>query len=63
MISEGISPLLLEEKYLGDGYPRTIDQAKSFEGLLNELGVPLHAVLWLDANDDNCMVRLEQLYF
>ncbi|MDP7422289.1 MAG: nucleoside monophosphate kinase [bacterium] len=58
LMEEQIVPIVRSERYLGDGYPRTIPQAESFDALLDTLGTKLHAVVLLDVADENCRERL-----
>ncbi|MFO0964829.1 MAG: adenylate kinase [Gemmataceae bacterium] len=44
--------------FLLDGYPRTIDQARTLDGVLREQGLPLDAVLFLDVDDEEILKRL-----
>lgn len=41
-----------------DGFPRTIDQARELNKLLDELGSELHAVIGLEVIDDELIDRL-----
>lgn len=41
-----------------DGYPRTVNQARLLEQVLNELGRPLDAVVYLHGDDDFLLRRL-----
>ena len=45
-------------KFVMDGYPRNVDQAKSFDALLKELKLPLDAVLFLNVDDRDLIDRL-----
>src|SRR5262249_49051547 len=47
-----------EQGFLLDGYPRTLHQARGFEGTLADFGRVLHAVLALDVSDDEVIRRL-----
>lgn len=44
--------------YLLDGYPRTRAQAESLDTLLNQIGRPLGAALYLDADLDLIIRRI-----
>jgi len=46
------------DKFVMDGYPRNVDQAKSFDALLKELKLPLDAVLFLNVDDRQLIDRL-----
>jgi adenylate kinase len=41
-----------------DGFPRTVNQAEALDRQLVDLGVPLHAVLCLEADEDEVLRRL-----
>ena len=58
LMQEEISHFLAINKYLGDGYPRTIPQAKAFDESLKKLGTKLHAVILLRVSDEVCKQRL-----
>jgi adenylate kinase len=45
-------------KFVMDGYPRNVGQAKSFDALLQELKLPLDAVLFLKMYDEQLIDRL-----
>jgi adenylate kinase len=44
--------------FLLDGFPRTLPQAESLSAMLDELGVPLDAVLKITVDDDEVVRRL-----
>jgi adenylate kinase len=44
--------------FLLDGFPRTVPQAESLRGMLEELGTPLDVVLELQVEDDEVLRRL-----
>ncbi len=44
--------------FLLDGYPRTILQADSLSGILDEISKPLEVVLNIDVPDDELVIRL-----
>ncbi|HKB04536.1 MAG TPA: adenylate kinase [Gemmataceae bacterium] len=46
------------EKFVFDGYPRTLAQAVWFDDLLTRLGLPLTAVVQFDVSDDEVVRRL-----
>ncbi len=58
LMEEEISHFLAINKYLGDGYPRTLGQAKAFDESLKKLGTKLHAVILLNVPDEICKERL-----
>jgi adenylate kinase len=41
-----------------DGFPRTVNQAEALDRRLGDLGAPLHAVLCLDADEEELLRRL-----
>lgn len=45
-------------KFVMDGYPRSVGQAKSFDALLKALQLPLDAVLFLNVDDRQLIDRL-----
>src|SRR4029078_12673879 len=47
-----------EQGFLLDGYPRTLHQARGFDGTLADYGRLLHAVLALEVSDDVVIRRL-----
>lgn len=47
-----------KEGYLLDGYPRSVNQAKSLTSLLDRLGTPLTAAVLLDLPDQTIISRL-----
>lgn len=44
--------------YVMDGFPRTIFQAEEYEKLLNELGIDLGIVIYLDVDEDELKNRV-----
>jgi adenylate kinase len=46
------------DKFVFDGYPRTLAQAVWFDGLLSELKLPLTAVIQFDVSDDEVVRRI-----
>jgi len=46
------------EKFVFDGYPRTLAQAVWFDGLLADLKLPLTAVIQFDVSDDEVVRRI-----
>lgn len=44
--------------YIFDGFPRTVVQAEALSGLLEEVGMPLEAVVSLEAPDDLVVERI-----
>jgi adenylate kinase len=47
-----------EHGFLLDGYPRSLLQARGFDGMLADYDRTLHAVLALDVSDEEVVVRL-----
>lgn len=41
-----------------DGYPRNVAQARALDGLLNELGRAIGAVVYIDVDDDDIVRRM-----
>ena len=48
----------VERGFLLDGYPRTVDQVEALDAVLDEQGHPLDAVVSLEAEIDDVVVRL-----
>jgi adenylate kinase len=46
------------ERFLMDGYPRTLAQAVAFEALLHEVEAPLTGVILLEVNDEETIRRI-----
>jgi len=46
------------DRFVMDGYPRTLDQAEVFDAVLKEQGLDLSAVLLLVVNDNEIVQRL-----
>lgn len=46
------------DRFVMDGYPRTLAQAKAFDQLLAELHLPLTAVILLEVSDDEIIHRV-----
>ena len=46
------------EGFILDGFPRTLDQAQGLSELLERLGEPLDAVMYLDVDPEEIMQRL-----
>lgn len=46
------------QSFVLDGYPRTLAQAKTFDGVLKEQALPLTAVVFLNVDDDEIVHRL-----
>jgi adenylate kinase len=58
MVRERLSEHDVEGGFLLDGFPRTLGQAEALGDLLRELGQPLDAVLELQLDDDEVVLRL-----
>jgi adenylate kinase len=48
------------EKFVMDGYPRTLAQAVAFDAMLKEAGIALSAVMFLNVDDEEIVRRLGQ---
>ncbi len=46
------------EGFILDGFPRTLDQARGLDGLLEKLGEPLDAVIYLEVDEEEIVERL-----
>jgi adenylate kinase len=58
MVRERLTEDDVENGFLLDGFPRTLPQAEALGDLLIELGQPLDAVLELQLDDDEVVLRL-----
>src|ERR1043165_2965497 len=47
-------------QFIMDGYPRTLEQAISFDSLLREQSLPLDAVIFLQVPDEEIVRRVSQ---
>lgn len=54
------NPKLTAKGVIFDGFPRTIDQAKSLNDMLAKRGSKVHAVVGLEVNEDDLIDRLLQ---
>ncbi len=54
------NPELTAKGVIFDGFPRTIDQAKSLNTMLEKRGTKVHAVVGLEVNEDDLIKRLLQ---
>lgn len=45
-------------KFMLDGFPRTVPQAQALDSMLNELGVSLDVVVFLDVDDEEVVQRI-----
>lgn len=64
LVSDEIVTTLLKNKlsslngaFILDGYPRTLEQAKTLSELANELGIVLNTVIYLDMDETTAMQR------
>lgn len=58
MIENRISKSDCESGFLLDGFPRTIEQAKSFDNMLTQKGLNLDKVIYIDVDDNEIIERL-----
>jgi adenylate kinase len=58
LIAERFRPPDRPPRFVMDGYPRTVAQAKSFDALLAEVRLPLQAVVLLKVVDEEIVRRL-----
>jgi len=58
MIANRISKTDCANGFLLDGFPRTLEQAKSFDQMLQQNGLSLDKVIYIDVNDDEIIERL-----
>jgi len=58
LIRERLAEPDAREGFILDGFPRNLAQAEALDGLLDELGRPLTAVLELIVSDDECVARI-----
>lgn len=54
------NPELTAKGVIFDGFPRTIDQAKSLNEMLDKRGTKVHAVVGLEVNEDDLIQRMLQ---
>lgn len=54
------NPELTSKGVIFDGFPRTIDQAKSLNDMLAKRGTKVHAVVGLEVNEDDLIKRMLQ---
>lgn len=52
------NPDLTSRGVIFDGFPRTIDQAKSLNEMLGRRGTKVHAVIGLEVNEDDLIKRM-----
>ena len=58
IIKERLKEKDAERGFIMDGFPRTLVQAESLDQMLEEMGKPLDAVLYMDVDNDQLMQRL-----
>ncbi|MDE6367825.1 MAG: adenylate kinase [Muribaculaceae bacterium] len=54
------NPELTSKGVIFDGFPRTIEQAKSLNDMLDKRGTKVHAVVGLEVNEDDLIKRMLQ---
>ena len=54
------NPELTSKGVIFDGFPRTIEQAKSLNQMLDKRGTKVHAVVGLEVNEDDLIKRMLQ---
>lgn len=54
------NPELTAKGVIFDGFPRTIEQAKSLNDMLDKRGTKVHAVVGLEVNEDDLIKRMLQ---
>lgn len=54
------NPELTSKGVIFDGFPRTIEQAKSLNKMLDKRGTKVHAVVGLEVNEDDLIKRMLQ---
>ena len=67
LVSDDITIAMLREEveknpdaggYLFDGFPRTVDQAKALDNLMNSMGTAIHAVVELKVTEEEVRSRI-----
>jgi adenylate kinase len=58
MVTERLAERDCEGGFVLDGFPRTVNQAEALDRRLAELGSPLHAVLCIEAGEEELLRRL-----
>ena len=58
MVMERLGEDDCEAGFVLDGFPRTVNQAEALDRQLVDLGVPLHAVLCFEADEEELLRRL-----
>jgi adenylate kinase len=58
MVMERLAESDCDGGFVLDGFPRTVNQAEALDRRLVDLGVPLHAVLYFEAAEEELLRRL-----
>ena len=58
MVMERLAESDCDAGFVLDGFPRTVNQAEALDRRLGDLGVPLHAVLCFEADEEELLRRL-----
>jgi adenylate kinase len=58
MVTERLAESDCDGGFVLDGFPRTVNQAEALDRRLVDLGVPLHAVLCFEADEEELLRRL-----
>ena len=58
MVMERLASSDCDAGFVLDGFPRTVNQAEALDRRLVDLGVPLHAVLCFEADEEELLRRL-----
>jgi adenylate kinase len=58
MVMERLAERDCEGGFVLDGFPRTVNQAEALDRRLADLGAPLHAVLCIEAGEEELLRRL-----
>jgi adenylate kinase len=58
MVMERLAESDCDGGFVLDGFPRTVNQAEALDRRLVDLGVPLHAVLYFEAGEEELLRRL-----
>jgi adenylate kinase len=58
MVMERLAESDCDGGFVLDGFPRTVNQAEALDRRLVDLGVPLHAVLYFEADEEELLRRL-----
>ena len=58
LVQNLLSEIDLTKGFILDGFPRTVNQAKELDNILNMLGIKLDASVYLDINENEIMNRV-----